>query len=315
MTGKFDPLRLADVAAGQWGLITTAQAERIDATAQRVARMANAGTLERLRHGIYRLTGTPAHPYDDIRASWLALDPSRTAAERLDDEQPGGVISHRSAALMHGLGDLDADRTDITVPGRRRSRAPDIRFHTGTLTADQRTIVDGLPVTTVAVTVGQMAAAHTDGGHLAGVVRDALTAARVPPGELAAALRPYAHRYGAPLGDGDGVIQLFLDQVGVPASTLVAAAARSVEISRMVTSLGLDPATLAALSRGQGIGPVRELMDRIRMKVPVIDPSVLAVDQYREFRQAVQAGLGQQVVQSDRGQIDGGSAESSERQE
>jgi predicted transcriptional regulator of viral defense system len=211
-------IELADIAAEQWGLITTAQAEAAGSSRKAVGRLARAGTLERLAQGVYRLAGTPADPRDDLRAAWLALDPGRVAGTRLRDDVPE-VVSHRSAAVLYELGDLDADRHEFTVAGRRQTRRPDIRFHKAGLSAADWGIVDGLPCTTVVRTITDLAADRTDGGHLAGVVRDALTVKHVDVDQLARALTPYAARYGVADGDGEALLTRFLEEAGVPEAT------------------------------------------------------------------------------------------------
>jgi hypothetical protein len=208
-------LDVADVAAEQWGLITTAQACAVGQSPQSVARLAGQGVLERLTHGVYRLAGTPPDPRDDLRAAWLALDPDRTANERLRDEPPD-VVSHRSAAHLLRLGDLEADVHEFTVASRRQTRRPDVRFHAGRLSSRDRTVVDGLPVTTVVRTIGDLAETRLDGGHLAGVVRVALITHWADIDPLIEVLRPHAHRYGVRLGDGDGMLRRFLAEAGLP---------------------------------------------------------------------------------------------------
>src|SRR6266508_4159539 len=212
-------LQLADVAAGQWGMVTTAQAGAVGVTSQAVAKLALNGVLERLAYGVYRLAGTPSGPFDDLRAAWLAIDPGRTVADRHRDHPPD-VVSHRSAARLLGLGDLDADRHEFTTARRRQSRRLDVRFHRGDVAEGEWTLVDGLPVTSAARTIADLAAAGTDGGHLAGVVRDALLSELIEADALAEVLRPHAHRYGAPLGDGKGLLARFLAEAGVPESTI-----------------------------------------------------------------------------------------------
>ena len=210
---------LAHLAAEQWGLFTTAQAGSLGVSAQQVARMASTGILERLRHGIYRLTGNPDHPLDEIRAAWLSLQPRATASDHLAQEHPG-VLSHRSAARLHHLGDLDADAIEFTVPRRKQSRSGDVRFHIDdTLQRSEWTLIDGLPVTTIETTIGQLAAERLDGGHLSGVVRDALVTYHLDIEAITAVLRPSAHYYGVPLGAASELIELLLDEAGIPETT------------------------------------------------------------------------------------------------
>jgi predicted transcriptional regulator of viral defense system len=208
---------VADLALSQWGLITTAQARAEGLTGQQLARLADAGALERLRHGVYRVAGSPPRLHEDLSAAWLALSPAKTAHERLADDDVE-VVSHRSAAVMHELGDLDADRLEFTTRGRRQTRDTQVRLHRRRRGAGAWTLVDGLPVTTVLTTIGDLAATLLDGGHLAGVVRDAVTTHHVDVAEVSAVLSPYAHRYGAPLGQGGALLDALLDQAGVPMS-------------------------------------------------------------------------------------------------
>lgn len=211
-------LALADLAAGQWGLFTSAQARAVGVSPQQLKRLADRELLQRVRHGVYQLTGTPESPHDQLRAEWLALEPARLAAERIADEKPVGVVSHRSAAHLQQLGDLDADFHEFTVPTRRSTRSPDVKFHVATLERRDWRLENGLPVTRPLRTVVDLAAARIDGGHLATVVRDAILDGDTTRDEIEKALRPYAHHYGVPLGAGHQLVENFIGQAGVPAA-------------------------------------------------------------------------------------------------
>lgn len=214
-------LDLADLAEGQWGMLTTGQAASRGVTPMRLKRYADRGLLVRLRHGVYRLAGAPESPFEGLRAEWLALEPKRSAADRLDDPVPVGVVSHRSAAVMQELGDLDADVHTFTVPRRRNSsRSPELAFRVGTLERSDWHRVQGLPVTRPLRTVVDLAAAHIDGGHLATVVRDAILTGDTTSRQVAEALRPYAHHYGLRAGDGAGLVRDFIVEAGIPASAI-----------------------------------------------------------------------------------------------
>lgn len=252
------PLDLSDLAAEQWGLVTAAQARSLDVTPQALARYARQGILERLVHGVYRIAGSPPSPVDDLRAAWLALDPARRALDRRRDARPA-VVSFRSAAAVHGLGDLAADATEFTVSGRKQTRRPDVRIHRGELDRGDWTIVDGLPVTTALRTIQDLASARIDGGHLASVVRDALTRQLVDDDQVAEALRAHAHQYGAMMGDGDALVSRFLGEAGVP-DVLGRVAAR-------VSPSAIDPASLdeqvaAAIARQLQSPAFRRLVEQ-----------------------------------------------------
>jgi hypothetical protein len=72
----------SQVAAGQWGLLTTAQAEYEGVTRLQLARRTSIGVLERVDRGVYATTSSPTE-HRALRAAWLELGPKRTAEERL----------------------------------------------------------------------------------------------------------------------------------------------------------------------------------------------------------------------------------------
>jgi len=71
---------------------------------------------------------------------------------------PGAVLSHRSAAALHDIRRTERANIDITVPGRsgRRHRGIDVHRST-TLSAADVTVVDGIPCTTAARTLFDLA--------------------------------------------------------------------------------------------------------------------------------------------------------------
>jgi predicted transcriptional regulator of viral defense system len=200
-------LGLADLAADQAGLFTAAQAGDIGVTPKSLNHYAHRGHIERVVHGVYRIAGAPFSRNEELRALWLATDPHALAADRLRD--PDVVVSHRSAARLHDLGDLDADVHEFTAAGRRQSRRASVRFHRADLAAADVTVVDGLPVTSIVRTIDDLATGQLDGGHLGGAVRDA--ARVVPVEQVESVLRRHAHRYGRPIGDGRGLVTSLLD--------------------------------------------------------------------------------------------------------
>jgi hypothetical protein len=214
---------LAGIAAGQWGMITTAQAGAAGVSAQAVARLAHHGQLERLAHGVYRLAGTPPHPHDEVRALWLGIDPRHAASDRIAGGEVA-VVSHRSAAVLLGLGDVAADVVEFTMAARHQTRRQDVRIHHGRVAAGERTLADGLPVTTQLRTISDLASSRLDRGHLGGVMRDAVLEHHLPVGEAAATLSQHARAYGVPAGNGSALVELMLREAGLPQSTLDAVA-------------------------------------------------------------------------------------------
>lgn len=269
-------LKIAELAGEQWGLVTAAQASSIGVSNQVLSRWTRESMLLRVAHGVYKIVGSPHDSRDELRAAWLGLDPARTATDRVAERPIDSVVSHRSAAVLHGLGDLDADVHEFTVAGRRQSRRAEVRIHTRRdgIPDDEWTVASGLPVTTVLTTIRDLAEAHIDGGHLASVVRDAVAAALIDIDELSTVLAPHAHKYGVPLGDGAGLIQRFLAEAGLPQTTT-----RAAELARSQASLAdavrsLTTSDPALLPKIQEILRLADTPERRRLIETISSPEM-----------------------------------------
>jgi very-short-patch-repair endonuclease len=73
---------------------------------------------------------------------------------------PGAVLSHRSAGQLHRIVPRRAIEIEVTRPGSARS-VNGVLSHRKRLPADEVTVVDGIPVTTAARTVFDLAATST----------------------------------------------------------------------------------------------------------------------------------------------------------
>ncbi|GAB7305223.1 hypothetical protein MAFF212519_31410 [Clavibacter michiganensis] len=60
---------LAELTAGQWGMVTTAQAEAVGVSRLQLSRLAQRGLLERMAHGVYRDAGSAPGEWDPIPSS------------------------------------------------------------------------------------------------------------------------------------------------------------------------------------------------------------------------------------------------------
>ena len=120
------------------------------------------GAVVRVRHGVVALPEQPP-PVDDM--SDAGVD-QRRAQHRRDLEAaiaalgPEAVVSHGSAALLHGLPSLRPGRFPgrpvVTVPSHGRIRTG-IHARLGTVPEPDRDVIDGLPCTSVARTALDMA--------------------------------------------------------------------------------------------------------------------------------------------------------------
>lgn len=116
---------LAEVTACQWGMVTSAQASLHGITRLDLSRLAADGQLERVAHGVYRDTGAPGGPHDDLKAAWLSTDSKTMGEVRIKDGANGVVVAGESAADLHGIGDFRALRHEFVSPAAGRvSAAP-----------------------------------------------------------------------------------------------------------------------------------------------------------------------------------------------
>jgi predicted transcriptional regulator of viral defense system len=206
--------RMSPIAADQWGLMTRSQAVRAGVPHATFDRLVDDESLmERVGHGVYRLKLAPTPDHLALRAAWLQLAPGTPAWERGPEQ---GVVSHRSAAALYGIGDLPADRHEFTLPARRQTRRPDVRLHQRQLADREWTWLRGLPVTRPARIADDLLRDNESPEEVAQITADAIKAAYDDPGSFAEALAPHAARLGLRRGDGLALLQWLLDLVADP---------------------------------------------------------------------------------------------------
>lgn len=135
---------IGDLARGQHGIVARRQLLAIGLDTDAVKRRTRAGRLHRLRPGVYAV----GHTAITRRGRWMA------AVLASGD---GAVLSHRSATALWGIWGAGAGEIHVTVPRKSRSQRS-IRRHFSMLPDDEREIVDGIPVTSAARAVLDVAA-------------------------------------------------------------------------------------------------------------------------------------------------------------
>jgi hypothetical protein len=189
---------ISPVMAGQWAMITSAQARRLDVSRQDLNRLVNDGTLAIVDQAarVYRLTGAPEDPdLDPLRAAWLQLGGAKWWHERT--VAPDVVVSHRSAAHLRGLGDLIPHQHEFYATTRLRPRRNDVKLRVRPQIAPHSwEIWDGLPVRTVPAIIDDLLSDHEDESAVAQVVRDALELGQLSMKTLRTAIEPHTIAYG-----------------------------------------------------------------------------------------------------------------------
>jgi very-short-patch-repair endonuclease len=148
---EFAPLRLDQTisacAARQHGVISAKQLGALGVAPRAVSHRVTAGRLHRVHHGVYAV----GHTVLTGRGRWMA---AVLAAG------PGAALSHASAAALWDLRRSGARIVDVSVPGRTgRAKQAGLRVRKPrTLRPSEITTRDGIPVTTPARTILDLAA-------------------------------------------------------------------------------------------------------------------------------------------------------------
>jgi very-short-patch-repair endonuclease len=135
---------IAARAADQYGLITRAQLVELGLRRGAIEHRLLIGRLHRLHVGVYAV----GHAAERQETRWLA------AVLACGD---GAVLSHRSAATLWRIRLGEGPRPDVTVPRERRCERAEIAAHQGRLTSADVTEHLGIPVTTPARTLVDLA--------------------------------------------------------------------------------------------------------------------------------------------------------------
>jgi hypothetical protein len=219
--------RLSDLAEGQWGLVTRAQARGLGIAWSSLSHLAEpGGAMERIAHGVYRLRGSADPGHLSLRAAWLQLDPATPAWERLD-RSAQAVVSHSSAAVLYNVGDLRADTHEFTLPVRRQTRRPDVRLHRGRVSDQDWLILHGLPTTRAGRMIADLLADRHEPEAVAQIVREVLDQVYDYPRVVAKKLGPFATRFDLPSNDGIALLDLLLTMAGHPHRDRLLSEARS----------------------------------------------------------------------------------------
>lgn len=197
--------RLSDLAEAQEGYFTRAQAVREEVDDMDLQRAVRSGAVERLDHGVYRITGAGYDPHQSVRVAWLRLTPDRSPRERT--ARPHLWVSHRSAAALFDLGVVVTDLPEFISDHRLQTRA-EVKIHlrSGGLERAEWTVHEGFALTTPARTLADLAADHMDGGHLGRIASDALARGVMTSSEIEAALEGR--------GDRVAILELASGKVG-----------------------------------------------------------------------------------------------------
>ena len=138
---------IAALAERQHGVVAVWQLLELGLGRGAIQYRVSIGRLHRIHRGVYAVGHRKLTRHGHWMAAVLAYGPD-------------AVLSHRSAAALWGIGQ-SSYKIDVTTPHSKRHRRT-IRAHTSRLHPEDRTTHDGIPVTSVARTIFDLAAQLSD---------------------------------------------------------------------------------------------------------------------------------------------------------
>lgn len=167
-------------------------------TPHELSRLEGAGELVRVRRGAYATPAPPVDPATVQPTDVLAEHHRQLVEATLPQLHPRAVISHGSAAVLHGLPIFaDAVRCLHLTRDRRGGgvRRSVVQVHGSPLRTDDVTSIDGVPVTSLARSVADLA--RTLPYAQAVAIGDKALALGLSPADLAEAIEMAARWAGA----------------------------------------------------------------------------------------------------------------------
>ena len=177
---------LVERASAHHGYVTTLQAREAGIDPTQLRLLAGRGRLEHVARGVYRVPVLPRSEIDDLA---FAVAWARGRA----------VLSHESALVLHGLSDVNPSVVHLTAPPDNYPRAQGsgpVRVHRRDLPTADVTMVDGLPVTTVARTIEDCHELGTDPAQLRLAIRQARQSGQLMASQAANLEKLIDHREG-----------------------------------------------------------------------------------------------------------------------
>jgi hypothetical protein len=142
---KAPDVEIARRAAEAWGVLSLAELRSCGLNKQAVGVRVRNGRLHPLHRGVYAV----GHAAVPVEGRFLAA---------VKACGPLAVLSHVSAAALWGILEWDDRHPEVTLPGTGKRRHARIRIHRAPLQRDDRTRRLGIPVTTPARTLVDLAA-------------------------------------------------------------------------------------------------------------------------------------------------------------
>ena len=201
MQGKSHPVdrAIARIAAAQHGVISRGQLLALGLSPGGIEHRLRTWRLHRVHRGVYAVGHARLTPHGRFMAAVLACG-------------DGALLSHRSAAFLWNLR-AGGTRIEVTVPAAGRTAPQRVLLHrTRRFHPDDRTIIDGIPITSLARTLVDLAAV-VDRRRFERAFEEAERIGKLDVRALSEALDRCPNR------SGTGVVRALIAESRMPAET------------------------------------------------------------------------------------------------
>jgi predicted transcriptional regulator of viral defense system len=149
MRSRMDELTI--LAEENDGLFTSQEARDAGVLDSVLVRLAQRRRLERVARGVYRIRNFPTTRFSQYREAifWL----------RASSGPENVALSHETALSVYGISDANPSKIHVTAPARarlRRKRPTHIVVHRANLPPGDVTTHEGMPITTIERTIGDI---------------------------------------------------------------------------------------------------------------------------------------------------------------
>jgi predicted transcriptional regulator of viral defense system len=148
------------MAADQGGYFTAGQAKKIGYSYPAQAHHVGAGNWLRVDRGLFRLAEWIPNVHDDL-IRWTLWSRGRA------------VVSHESALSVHGVGEFESPRVQLTVPPGFSMRDPAVALHHAELADGDVVKRTGFELTTAIRSLVDIAALSAEEDQLARAIQEA----------------------------------------------------------------------------------------------------------------------------------------------
>ena len=228
---------LETLAASQWGMFTTAQAQALGVRRNQISRLVDSLRAEPMCYGVYRFTAGAEADMADVKAAWLSVFPEKTAYDRLSTKHHDAIAVGRTAAYALGAGDFLPMPYTFALSRRKQTSREDIRFLLCSVDDSDVVYIDGIPATSFERTVYDLVRLDEDPDLVGKFIQDAVRKKGhvFDREKMSDLLAPLAARNGFSPRDGRSF-----------ADSLIADNAAEIQVKRAAGSIGQALLSLAA---------------------------------------------------------------------